>query len=141
MDKLQDMKEEFEDIRARFDGTRLIEFCLSNFDLLIQEVERLQTESQLDKFLIGEQEHVTHMQEKEIEKLREENEDYRMKYENIGAIFGKRNMLNKIEDLEKENQRYEQVLEEIVKEDIVYYPQALKIQKIAQKALERVDKE
>jgi galactokinase/mevalonate kinase-like predicted kinase len=74
MNKLQEIKEEFEDIRARFDGTRLIEFCLNNFDLLIQEVERLQTESQLDKFLIGEQEHVTHMQEKEVEKLKEENQ-------------------------------------------------------------------
>jgi hypothetical protein len=93
MNKLQDMKEEFEDIRARFDGTRLIEFCLSNFDWLIQEVEKLREEKQRLKGIL---------------------EDYKMKYENTGAIFGKRNMLNKIEKLEKENNLYKQALEEIV---------------------------
>jgi predicted nuclease with TOPRIM domain len=90
MDKLQDMKEEFEDIRARFDGTRLIEFCLSNFDLLIQEIEN----------------------------LREENEDYKMKYENTGAIFGKLNMLNKIEKLEEENQRLKEEVGRLVRDNI-----------------------
>jgi cell shape-determining protein MreC len=43
--------------------------------------------------------------------LKEENEDYKMKYESVGAIFGKRNMLNKIEKLEEENQRLRKALE------------------------------
>jgi predicted nuclease with TOPRIM domain len=49
----------------------------------------------------------------EIEKLREENEDFKMKYESVGAIFGKRNMLNKIEKLEEENQRLREEIDKL----------------------------
>lgn len=52
-------------------------------------------------------------QKERVEELEEENEIYKMKYENTGAVFSRMNMTGRIEELENENERYKQALESI----------------------------